>query len=251
MIKYETLDESKHIEVDRKFKSVNVLDGIGFVELQDIMGDDTAIVNAARTSYLGETKGAEKDAKLLFYLMENNHTSPFEHAIFKFRVKAPLMVINQWVRHRTWSFNFSSFRYLEAEENEFYIPEVWRLQSKDNKQGSNDVLDDRDSEMLTELMKINIKLSYADYEQAIKLGVAREEARLFLPSYALYTTGIMTVDAWNLLHFLKLRMDKHAQFEIRQYANIIYNEFLKPILPITAQAFEKYILKVSNDDNNL
>jgi len=110
---------------------VDVLDK-GWIELQDVMGDDLAIVNAARASFLGESKGAEKDKKLLFYLMEHRHTTPFEMVEFKFRVRAPLVTWWQWVRHRTASYNSQSGRYTPFAEEDFYVPSEWRLQATDN-----------------------------------------------------------------------------------------------------------------------
>ncbi len=115
-------------------KHVDVLDK-GWIELQDVMGDDTAIVNAARVSYLGESKGPDRDKKLLFYLLQHRHTTPFEMVEFKFRVKCPIIVARQWLRHRTFSVNEISRRY-SSEEIDFYIPDTWRTQSDSNKQAS-------------------------------------------------------------------------------------------------------------------
>lgn len=231
---------------------VPVLDK-GFVELVDMMphpdgeySGDLAIVNAARVSFLGESKGEEKDKKLLFYLMRNRHTTPFEMVEFKFRVRAPLMVWWQWARHRTWHFNSQSGRYSEFEEDDFYVPDEWRLQSKDNKQGSDGTFDDLRCYVLRDNLERLCRQAYTSYQEALHWGVAREQARLFLPAFGVYYTWVCKVDAHNLMHFLKLRMDSHAQYEIREYANAIYNELFKPLLPWTAEAFEKYIL---NGDN--
>lgn len=223
-------------------KRVAVLDK-GWLELQDVMGDDLAIVNAARVSFLGESKGAKQDKKLLFYLLRHRHTSPFEQVEFKFRVRAPLVTWWQWVRHRTWSFNAQSGRYTPFDENDFYVPQVWRQQADDNKQASDGVIDSAaDARLLAEL-EAHYERSYQLYSQALQAGVAREQARLFLPGFSVYYTWICKVDAHNLMHFLSLRMAPDAQEEIRVYAQAIYDEFFKPALPWTAEAFETYILK--------
>ena len=223
---------------------VTVLDK-GFVELQSLMGDDLSIVNAARVSFLGESKGGDKDKKLLFYLLRNHHTSPFEMVEFKFRIRAPLVTWWQLVRHRTLSMNLQSGRYTPFEENDFYVPDVWRFQAKDNKQASEGALEDADGAALTRELVEHYAHSYALYEAALAKGVAREMARLFLPGFAVYYTGIIKVDAHNLLHFLRLRMAPDAQYEIRIYAAAIYEHFLKPALPWTAEAFELYSPKPS------
>ena len=222
-------------------KQVKVLDK-GWIELQDIMGDDLAIVNAARVSFLGESKGTEADKKLLFYLIRHRHTSPFEQVEFKFRVKAPLVVWWQWVRHRTWHVNAQSGRYTPFKENDFYVPETWRKQSKDNKQGSEGTLDPAEAERLSQALIAHYEQGFALYEQALAAGVAKEQARLFLSGFSVYYIWVAKVDAHNLLHFLSLRMAPDAQEEIRVYAQAIYEHFLKPALPWTAEAFEKYML---------
>ncbi len=213
----------------------------GWIELQDIMGDDLAIVNAARVSFLDTSKGNETDKKLLFYLMEHRHTSPFEQVEFKFRIRAPLLVFWHWVRHRTWSFNSQSGRYAPFEKNDFYIPFSWRRQSTDNKKGSEgeiekDVAFDLTAELLNHYEK-----SFGLYENALAIGVAKEQARLFLPGFSVYYTWVAKVDAHNLMHFLKLRMAPNAQEEIRMYAQTIYEHFFKPALPWTAEAFARSV----------
>ena len=220
---------------------VDLLDK-GWLELQALMGDDLAIVNAARVSFLGESKGDEQDKRLLFYLMRHRHTSPFEMVEFKFRVRAPLVTWWQWVRHRTMSVNAQSGRYTPFREQDFYVPAEWRLQAADNKQASEGVLEGPDGEALTRELVAHYARGYALYEQALQKGVAREMARLFLPGFAVYYTWIVKVDAHNLMHFLRLRMAPDAQYEIRVYAQAIYTHFFKPALPWTAEAFEKYIL---------
>ncbi len=216
----------------------------GYIELQDFMGDDLSVVNAARVSFLGESKGLEKDKKLLNYLLRNKHTSPFEMVAFKFRVKCPLFVARQWMRHRTWNYNEVSRRYT-SEELDFYMPDSWRLQSTDNKQCSLGAAGDDIQHSLRANMQQHIDNALALYHQMLDAGVAREQARMVLPQN-MYTTFIAKVDAHNLMHFMRLRMGEHAQYEIRVYAEAIYKHFFKAVLPWTAEAFEEYILK-NND----
>lgn len=218
---------------------MQILDN-GFVELQNMMGCDLSVVNAARTSFLGESKGEEADKKLLFYLMQHGHTSPFEMIEFKFLVRCPIFVARQWMRHRTWSFNEVSRRYT-SQNIDFYYPRSWRLQSVNNKQGSaEDTLEEISECYDSALRKICVEATKI-YEQAIADGVALEMARMFLPPN-LYTTFVGKTDAHNLMRFLRVRMDEHAQYEIRQYANAIYQHYFKPNLPWTAEAFERFVL---------
>jgi thymidylate synthase (FAD) len=220
-------------------KRVSVLDK-GWIELQDMMGDDLAIVNAARVSFMGESKGAERDKKLLFYLMKHRHTSPFEMVEFKFRVRAPLVTYWQWARHRTWSYNAQSGRYTAFEEDDFYVPDAWRLQSADNKQASEGELSGPATDALTAKLRVHYEQAYKLYQEALELGVARELARMFLPGFAVYYTWVVKVDAKNLVDFLVLRMDQTAQYEIRVYARTIWREFFKLALPWTAEAVERF-----------
>lgn len=223
-------------------KRVKVLDK-GWIELQDMMGDDLAIVNAARVSFLGESKGVEQDKKLLFYLLRHRHTSPFEQVEFKFRVRAPLLVWWQWARHRTWHYNAQSGRYTPFQENDFYMPLSWRKQSPDNKQGSEGDIAPADAGRLSQKLAAHYEQGFTLYQEALAAGVAKEQARLFLPGFSLYYTWVAKTDAHNLMHFLSLRMAGDAQWEIRQYAQAIYDHFFVPVLPWTAEAFGKYILK--------
>ena len=225
-------------------KRINVLDK-GWVELLDIMphpatgvAPETAIVNAARVSFLGESKGAEKDAKLLRYLLTNRHTSPFEQVQFKVRIHAPVVTFWHWVRHRTWSFNFSSGRYVEFDESAFYVPDVWRKQSPSNKQASRGQLEESESDELLDRLIDHYNTSYQLYRHALRLGVAREQARLFLPAWASYYTCVASIDALNLIKFFDLRRAPDAQYEIRVYAEAIYQYFFKPLMPITAEWME-------------
>ena len=215
----------------------------GFIELQDMMGDDLAIVNAARVSFLGESKGYEQDKKLLFYLLHHRHTSPFEQVEFKFRVRAPLVVWWQWVRHRTWHMNAQSGRYTPFEENDFYYPPEWRKQAKSNKQASDGLIPEHEAAELTDLLDQHYTQGFDLYQKALDAGVAKELARLFLPGFSVYYTWVCKTDAHNLMHFLALRMASDAQWEIRQYAHIIYHEMFKPLLPWTAEAFTEYRLQ--------
>ncbi|MBC7871291.1 MAG: FAD-dependent thymidylate synthase [Chitinophagaceae bacterium] len=230
-------------------KKISVLDK-GFVELLDLMphpmtgiSGDLAIVNAARVSFLGESKGEEKDKKLLFYLLRNAHTSPFEMVEFKFRVHAPLITWWQWARHRTWNMNAQSGRYTPFEEDDFYVPSVWRRQAKDNKQASEGELTPEENSAFTEKLLKHYDEGFELYQEALTAGISREMARLFLPGFSVYYTWVAKVDAHNLMHFLRLRMADDAQYEIRVYAEAIYEHFFKPALPWTAEAFELYVLK--------
>ena len=232
-------------------KRVELLDK-GWVELLDLMphpaagvSGDMAIVSAARVSFLGESKGDEKDKKLLFYLLRHQHSSPFEMVEFKFRVRAPLITYWQWVRHRPFHYqsaNAQSGRYTEFEENDFYIPDAWRQQHANNKQASGDDLDPSVNAALKDKLIRHYEASYALYEEALAAGAAKEMARLFLPGFSVYYTWVIKVDALNLMHFLRLRMADDAQYEIRVYAQAIYREFFKPALPWTAEAFDLYWL---------
>lgn len=234
---------------------VDVLDK-GWIELVDVMphpasgiSGDLAIVNAARVSFMGESKGEEADRKLLFYLLRHHHTSPFEMVEFKFRVRAPLLVWWQWVRHRTFHFqsaNAQSGRYTAFDENDFYFPGTWRKQSQSNKQASEGELDADASATLTRQLEEFYDRGYGLYEQALQAGVSKEMARLFLPGFSVYYTWVIKVDAHNLMNFLRLRMAADAQYEIRQYALALYESFFKPTLPWTAQAFEQYVLNADS-----
>jgi thymidylate synthase (FAD) len=227
---------------------IKVLDK-GWIELFDMMphpltgqSGDMAIVNAARVSFLGESKGEAADKKLLFYLLRNYHTTPFEMVEFKFRMRAPLVTYWQWVRHRTWSFNAQSGRYTPFEENDFYVPDVWRMQSKDNKQASDGQVTDEVGQELTEDLVKHYAESYRLYAKALEAGISKELARVFLPGFSVYYTWVGKIDAKNLMDFMRLRAAPDAQYEIRLYAQAIYEHFFKPALPWTAEAFEEYVL---------
>ena len=212
----------------------------GYIELQEYMGSDSSIVSAARTSYLGESKGLDKDEKLLRYLLKHKHTTPFEMVKFRFRVKVPLFVARQWMRHRTGAFTEVSRRYTKN-DIDFYFPDSWNTQAKNNKQCSGDKLDAIFSQEVSELFEKQVELAYQTYLAMLDKGVSREQARLVLPQN-MYTTFVWSVDAHNLMHFMKLRMDNHAQYETRVYAKAIYERYFKSALPWTAQAFNDFVL---------
>lgn len=229
---------------------INLLDQ-GSVELIDVMpntGDaDLAVVQAARVSFLGESKGPEKDKKLLHYLLRHRHSSPFEMVEFKFRVEAPLVTWWQWVRHRTFSFNFSSGRYTEFQEDKFYLPSEWRKQSSSNKQASDGELGQEESDKLSSSLKAFYEDSNRLYQSALTAGVAREQARIFLPGFSAYYSAIVKCDAHNLMHFMRLRLPRDAQYEIRVYAQGLYKIF-KQVMPWTAEYLEVEELWKENYD---
>lgn len=219
----------------------------GYVRLVDVMGDDRRIVDAARISYgRHETKrDDEKDRALIRYLMRKRHTSPFEHAEMQFIVKCPMDVWRQWIRHRTASVNEYSTRYSEAiDEAAITEPNAWRLQSASNKQGSENArwVERQEGTRLSDREAAFLGAARAIYEERLESGVAREQARKDLP-LSTYTIAYWKIDLHNLLHFLSLRMDPHAQQEIRHFATIVYFEFVKPLFPWTCEAFEDYRLK--------
>jgi thymidylate synthase (FAD) len=164
---------------------------------------------------------------------------------FKFRIHAPVVTYWQWIRHRTFhyqSVNSQSGRYTPFEENDFYVPDVWRKQAKSNKQASEGAVEPDINAALIEKLKDHYEQGYKLYEEALEAGVSKEMARLFLPGFAVYYTWVVKVDALNLMNFLRLRMPSDAQYEIRAYAEAMYEHFFKPALPWTAEAFEQYIL---------
>ena len=206
----------------------------GSIELLNSMGNDNTIVSAARVSYLGVSKGAEADAKLIKYLLVNKHTSPFEQVEFQFLVKCPVFVVRQWHRHRTWSYNEVSRRYT-SEGIEFHIPEELRKQSIDNKQMSAGLIEN--SEELIEIIRRITDICYSGYEFLLDAGVCREQARMVLPPN-LYTSFYAKVDLHNLLHFLDIRNHPHAQEEIRIYAKAI-EDLIEPIVPVTLKIWKE------------
>lgn len=183
------------------------------------------ITNAARTSFDGKSKGYEKDKKLFKYLWVNKHLEPFEFVHFQFNIKAPLFTVQQILRHRLFSKNQISHRYIEVEQNDYYIPKQWRYQSKDNKQASEGYFND--SKLLEEYINLHSDI-YSFYEKLLKRSVSRELARTILPTSTLTKiTVVGNLRTW--LHFISLRTDNHAQEEIRYIANLIKQEIFKAI----------------------
>lgn len=213
-----------------QLQEISVLDK-GFVRLEDRMGGDMSVVRAARVSYGSESKTPEDDRRLIRYLLEHEHGTPFEHNAMTFHIKAPIFVARQWFRHRIGqSYNEVSMRYREAKD-EFYIPAKWR--AKAGKQGSVDA--DLDHDLLSFELQEGCEEQMARYRKALARGAAPEMARLHLPVNA-YTEWYWTVNARSLMSFLKLRSEQHAQWEIRQYSNSLW-EIFAWAMPWTAEAF--------------
>lgn len=219
----------------------HVLDD-GEVMLVDVMGNDAAIVQAARVSYGAGTKAVSDDRALIRYLMRHRHTTPFEMCELKFRIRIPMDHWRQMVRHRTANINEYSTRYSEAIDSaQQTLPGLWRLQSGTNKQGSGDFINEKIGELLS-IQEADLQRQAREvYETRLEAGVAREQARKDLP-LSTYTEAYWKCDLHNLLHFCTLRMDEHAQAEIRAYAKIIGERFVAPLFPLTWEAFEDYRL---------
>ncbi len=217
----------------------------GFVALVESMGSDLSVVRNARVSYDAEWRAGEdtgKDEKLIHYLVKNGHTSPFESVQFTFDVKAPIFVFRQWHRHRTQSFNEISARY-SVLPDEWYVPELDQIttQHSSNKQMRTDE-ENKNSQQIRDLINEQNYESYNVYEKLIELGTPRELARSVLP-VGMYSHMFCTVDLHNLMHFLRLRLHPHAQYEIRIYAEAML-KLIKDVVPISVAAFcEKYDIK--------
>ncbi|MEJ6392341.1 FAD-dependent thymidylate synthase [Gymnodinialimonas sp. 2305UL16-5] len=215
----------------------------GFVRVVDYMGDDAAIVQAARVSYGAGTKKARDDSGLIRYLMRHWHSTPFEMCEIKLHVKLPVFVARQWIRHRTANVNEYSARY-SILDREFYIPEPDALaaQSVVNNQGRGETLQGEEAERVLRMLKDDAGRAYDHYEAMLsqdgQAGLARELARMNLPAN-IYTQWYWKVDLHNLFHFLRLRADDHAQYEIRVYADAIC-EMVKDWVPAAYGAFEDY-----------
>ena len=232
------------------YKPLAALDH-GFVRVIDYMGDDTAIVQSARVSYGKGTKKISNDKGLIKYLMRHWHSTPFEMCEIKLHVKLPIFIARQWIRHRTANVNEYSARY-SILDKEFYIPSVENLasQSQINKQGRAENLSPEEAEKVIELLKSDAEQTYRNYEVMLNensdgetldegsMGIARELARMNL-TLNTYTQWYWKIDLNNLLHFLALRADAHAQYEIRVYADIIL-DIVKKWVPVTYEAFEDY-----------
>jgi thymidylate synthase (FAD) len=235
---------------DILYEALPVLDH-GFVRVIDYMGDDGAIVQAARVSYGRGTKKSRDDAGLINYLLRNYHTSPFEMCEIKLHVKLPIFVARQWIRHRTANVNEYSARY-SILDREFYVPAAEHLasQSASNRQGRDAVLTGAEAERVFTLLREDAERCYEHYEEMLnetadgtvldpsRSGLARELARMNLP-VSFYTQWYWKTDLHNLLHFIRLRADAHAQYEIRAYATVL-GDVVERWVPLTHEAFKSY-----------
>jgi len=222
-------------------KEIKVLDH-GFIRLVDYMGGDSRIVQSARVSYGKGTKSVREDEALIDYLMRHQHTSPFEQVVLTFHCKMPIFIARQWIRHRAARVNEISGRY-SVMEDEFYLPEETAIQyqNKDNRQGR----DPQEVPVHLRQKVLNIlakgqQVAYDDYQKMLADDIARELARINLP-LSLYTQWYWQIDLHNLFHFLELRMDEHAQWEIRQYANVIA-DITRAVAPLAFRAFETHVV---------
>ena len=232
------------------YEAIPALDH-GFVRVVDYMGDDTSIVQSARVSYGKGTKKISNDKGLIKYLMRHRHSTPFEMCEIKFHIKLPIFIARQWIRHRTANVNEYSARY-SILDKEFYIPSAENLaaQSQINNQGRGDALTDDEASNVIQILKNDAEQTYANYETLLnenssggvldegKSGIARELARMNL-TLNTYTQWYWKIDLNNLLHFLALRADDHAQYEIRVYADVML-DLVKKWVPLTYEAFEDY-----------
>nr|WP_235999462.1 FAD-dependent thymidylate synthase [Bradyrhizobium uaiense] len=231
---------------------IKVLDH-GFIRVVDYMGDDKAIVDAARVSYGRGTKTASEDRALIHYLMRHHHTTPFEMAEIKFHIKLPIFVARQWIRHRTASVNEYSARY-SILDKEFYLPTEDQLasQSDENRQGRGKTLSSTESAQVLGILRQDAERNYEHYEWMLnadskdgnRAGIARELARINL-TLNTYTQWYWKIDLHNLLHFLRLRVDRHAQSEIRQYARQMLT-VVQAWVPQTYEAFVEHRLEAIN-----
>ena len=232
------------------FEAIPVLDH-GFIRVIDYMGDDTSIVQAARVSYGKGTKKVSTDSGLIKYLMRHWHSTPFEMCEIKYHVKLPIFIARQWIRHRTANVNEYSARY-SILDKEFYLPSKENLaaQSKNNRQGRGEVIEGDQANEVLNLLKEDAEQTYENYETMLnekydgsiidknKSGLARELARMNL-TLNTYTQWYWKTDLLNLMNFLRLRVDPHAQYEIRAYADVMLDN-LKKWVPITYDAFIDY-----------
>tara|TARA_B100001540_G_C15798911_1_gene638989 strand:+ start:1630 stop:2577 length:948 start_codon:yes stop_codon:yes gene_type:complete len=232
------------------YEAIPILDH-GFIRVVDYMGDDTSVVQAARVSYGKGTKKVSTDSGLIKYLMRHWHSTPFEMCEIKYHVKLPIFIARQWIRHRTANVNEYSARY-SILDKEFYLPETENLaaQSQSNRQGRGDVLQGDQAKKVLNLLKHDAEQTYNNYETMLnerydgstidekEVGLARELARMNL-TLNTYTQWYWKTDLLNLMNFLRLRADKHAQFEIRAYADAMLDT-LKKWVPITYEAFMDY-----------
>jgi thymidylate synthase (FAD) len=213
----------------------------GFVRVVDYMGSDSSIVQAARVSYGKGTKKVREDEGLIRYLLRHHHTSPFEMCELKLHVRAPMDCWRQWVRHRMANINEYSTRYsIAIDSAQKTKPEEWRLQAASNRQGSEGILAVKQGELFTVRETELQNLARTVYNERIEAGIAREQARKDLP-LSTYTEAYWKIDLHNLLHFLALRMEQHAQEEIRSYAATIGNEIVGRWCPLAWSAFQDYL----------
>ncbi len=222
--------------MEEPLREIAVLDH-GFVKLVDFMGGDMAVVQAARVSFGKGVTEPERDRKLLAFLLANRHETPFEHSVFKFHIKCPLFVARQWFRHRIASYNEISGRYATLNE-EFCLPEVLRTQKAKNYRYER--MAEPENSVLKGKMAAFYQAAYDLYRELLQNGVAKEHARMVLP-LALYTQFYWTINARALMNFLSLRLDKHAQDEIRHYAEAIAGVFAE-YMPWTFDAFKRYVV---------
>jgi len=232
------------------YEAIPVLDH-GFIRVVDYMGDDTSIVQAARVSYGKGTKKVSTDSGLIKYLMRHWHSTPFEMCEIKYHVKLPIFIARQWIRHRTANVNEYSARY-SILDKEFYLPAAEHLaaQSQSNRQGRGDIIKGDQAKQVLDLLKGDAEETYKNYEEMLnerydgsvidekKIGLARELARMNL-TLNTYTQWYWKTDLLNLMNFLRLRADDHAQYEIRAYADVMLNTFKKWV-PTTYEAFMDY-----------
>lgn len=218
----------------------------GIVELQDYSASDLAVSSSARVIRGTPEWRGKKDEGLIRYMLKHKHTSPFEHGYLRFYVEAPLFVIRQWQRHRTWSYNEQSGRY-ENEKDVFYIPDQARLQDHENRQNSilsGDNILDWDT---AESIGTSAYEAYKRYQELLDWGIAREQARILLPQN-IYHRMIASVNPHNLMHFLELRMHKDAQYEIREYANAMF-KIWADVMPVTSEVWYSLNKERLNDSN--
>lgn len=213
----------------------------GYVRYIRHLGTDQSIVEAARVSYASPSKGEDADKKLLFYLYKNRHTSPFEQCNITFNIKFPIFLMRQFVRHRTFRLNEWSGRYSELAD-EFFIPKVWREQDTKNRQGSTEKQDQDWNRLNTITARVVYDAAYEGYKRLLSNGTAKEQARFVLP-VGIYTEIYVNCDLHNLLHFLRLRQDGHAQAEIQDVANAMF-AIAKELYPWTFEAFGKFKFKL-------
>lgn len=255
--KYSTKRSTVSALEDILFESIKVLDH-GFIRVIDYMGDDSSIVQAARVSYGTGTKQVNQDRGLINYLMQHRHTTPFEMCEIKFHIKLPIFIARQWIRHRTASVNEYSARY-SILGSEFYLPEPQNItsQSNINKQGrSEQELPIETTANILEILRNDATNSYRHYVEMLNedvqgnkinennIGISRELARMNL-TLNHYTEWYWKINLHNLLHFLHLRVDAHAQYEIRMYAQKLL-DIVKSWVPLTFEAFEEYRLYAAN-----